>query len=1016
MNVFSQRVSWIILAVLISMLWGSAPMAAEECAATWYSLGYAASDNHAWFDVAAGPNRLVAVGDIGYTSYSNDGKKWYAGSLIRNYHNSVIYAFGKYVAVGWHGSFAYSSDGASWSQYNKDLLWDFKSLVYNPDKSVILAVGQGGWTATSTNGVSWNLWKNDGDFKHMLAVTYGNGKYIAACGDGYIRSSTDGKNWTDVQVTSQHLYGAAYGNGVYVVVGAGGVLFSSNDGITWKARTSNAQNNNLWGVIYTGSVFVAVGDNVRSQKSSPTLVSSNGSDWLAKDSKMVVSLLGLDYSPELKVISARGVWDSAIYSYCDGGSSIDPNITFTTPKGGERWTVGKVYNVTWTSYGAGGYLKMEYSIDDGKTWIVFDNSGGNDGVREWDIPDVHSDTCRVRLSSISTPSLKAISERFSIWNPNNVTITSPNGSESWQAGMTKNIKWKTQGTVGKVRLEYSLNGALNFTPLIVSTDNDGAYEWKLPSNLESTNCYIRIMEVGKIHINDMSDKSFSIFAPPQIHLDRSRLNFGYVISGAYTSGQKLEITNTGGGTLEWSLTSDVDWLTFTPASGSGDALTDISLNTANLLTPGVFTATVTVSSPNAVKTSETFTVFLTVKKLAEEKPPFGEFGSPLAGTTAAGSVPVTGWVLDDIEITSVKIYYNEKSYIGEALFVEGARPDVAAAYPDYPNNTRAGWGYMMLSNSLPDGNYRIYAVAIDKNMNEKELGGVDIIIDNAHAVKPFGTIDTPAPGGEISGIRFVNWGWALTPKPNMIPKDGKTIKVYIDGVSLGNPYEYNVNNPNVKNQFSDYLNSDGPTGYKHIDTTQYANGLHNISWTVKDNAGNEDGVGSRYFIIRNLNSSRGHMENTASGKPAAAETAKLTGRQGSLRKVSQLANIPAACAPVKFSSDYSKSFQTAAVSDNENADAVIAVRENQRIRIDLNDQNDIPRFYTGYMAFGEELHPLPAGSTLDSGKGLFYWQLGAGFMGQINLVFIGEGSQGEKIRRNITVSISPKFSLFTPNR
>jgi hypothetical protein len=30
--------------------------------------------------------------------------------------------------------------------------------------------------------------------------------------------------------------------------------------------------------------------------------------------------------------------------------------------------------------------------------------------------------------------------------------------------------------------------------------------------------------------------------------------------------------------------------------------------------------------------------------------------------------------------------------VGDATFVEGARPDVAAAYPCYPGSTRAGWG------------------------------------------------------------------------------------------------------------------------------------------------------------------------------------------------------------------------------------------------------------------------------------------------------------------------------------
>jgi hypothetical protein len=77
--------------------------------------------------------------------------------------------------------------------------------------------------------------------------------------------------------------------------------------------------------------------------------------------------------------------------------------------------------------------------------------------------------------------------------------------------------------------------------------------------------------------------------------------------------------------------------------------------------------------------------------------PFGSFDTPLDGSTAAGSIPVTGWALDDKGIASVKIYRQEGKnlvYIGDAVFVAGARPDVAAAYPRYPDNTKAGWGYI----------------------------------------------------------------------------------------------------------------------------------------------------------------------------------------------------------------------------------------------------------------------------------------------------------------------------------
>jgi len=118
---------------------------------------------------------------------------------------------------------------------------------------------------------------------------------------------------------------------------------------------------------------------------------------------------------------------------------------------------------------------------------------------------------------------------------------------------------------------------------------------------------------------------------------------------------------------------------------------------------------------------------------------------------------------------------DDRAYIGDAVFVEGARPDVEAAYPGYPQNSRAGWGYMLLTNFLPlgDGPYNLLAYATDLEGNEVLLGSKSIIVDNANAVLPFGAIDTPAQGGTASGNPYYNFGWALTPQPNFVPLDAR---------------------------------------------------------------------------------------------------------------------------------------------------------------------------------------------------------------------------------------------------
>ena len=190
-------------------------------------------------------------------------------------------------------------------------------------------------------------------------------------------------------------------------------------------------------------------------------------------------------------------------------------------------------------------------------------------------------------------------------------------------------------------------------------------------------------------------------------------------------------------------------------------------------------------------------------------------------------------------------------YVGDATLIEGARPDVAQTYPQFPNNTRAGWDYSFITNTLPDGLAMFDAYATDKEGNEQWIGGHGVIVDNANAVKPFGAIDTPTQGGEASGSSFRMNGWVLTPMPNKIPIDGSTINVFVDGKLAGNP-TYNIYREDIATLFPGYANSSGAGWYFDLDTTPYTDGVHTIQWTASDDADNTDGIGSRYFTINNI--------------------------------------------------------------------------------------------------------------------------------------------------------------------
>ena len=250
--------------------------------------------------------------------------------------------------------------------------------------------------------------------------------------------------------------------------------------------------------------------------------------------------------------------------------------------------------------------------------------------------------------------------------------------------------------------------------------------------------------------------------------------------------------------------------------------------------------------------------------------PFGVFETPIDGAHVAGSIAVTGWALDDVEVTRVRILRDPVTgeaggqlvFIGNAVFVRGARPDVERAYPSMPQNDRGGWGYLMLTSMLPNrgnGVFRIHAIADDAEGHSAALGTRTIVGVNSNATLPFGAIDTPAQGETVSGSVYPNFGWALTPRPKSIPTDGSTIRVIVDGVSLG-PVTYNLFRPDVASLFPGLANSGGAIGHRALDTTALAEGEHTIAWVVADSAGAMEGIGSRYFTV----------SNSADAVPAAA--------------------------------------------------------------------------------------------------------------------------------------------------
>jgi len=513
----------------------------------------------------------------------------------------------------------------------------------------------------------------------------------------------------------------------------------------------------------------------------------------------------------------------------------------------------------------------------------------------------------------------------------------------------------------------------------------------------------------------------TVTPPAAIHLDKTTLRFGSQ-AGATTGVQTVMISNSGGGTLNWTRTPSAAWITATPGSGTGAATVTIGANTTGLAA-GTYSGTVAFTDPAATNSPQNVTVNLTVYAPAGTQAPFGDFATPINGTTGVvGAIPVTGWALDDVEVTKIEIWrdpvlsageVNSRYFVGFAIFVEGLRPDVEALYTEYPLNYRGGWGYMLLTNFLPNhgnGTYVLYALAFDADGHTIELGAKTITCDNANAVKPFGTIDTPAQGGTVSGT-FYNFGWVLTPLPGTVPKDGHLITVFVDAVLRGNlstpPNVYNAYRPDVSNNFPGLNNTGGPgageggpVGAFNLNTTGFANGVHSIFWIAYDDMGRGEGIGSRFFTIANTG---------GSPEPAPAlEAGEAVD--------SKLSLVPVSLGPVMVKTGFDLNAEFAPRLPDADGILRIEIPEINRVEIELGGEEteagalrpSRTTHYRGYMVFGNEFRPLPVGSALDRRTGRFSWMPGPGFLGTYDLVFV-EGNAANPSRSfRVRVEITPK--------
>ncbi|WP_164002133.1 lamin tail domain-containing protein [Pyxidicoccus caerfyrddinensis] len=132
-----------------------------------------------------------------------------------------------------------------------------------------------------------------------------------------------------------------------------------------------------------------------------------------------------------------------------------------------------------------------------------------------------------------------------------ITVTSPNGGESWAGGSAHTITWSASG-VTSVKVEYSLNGGSTWSTLTSSTSaSSGSYAWTVPSSA-STTARVRVSDAADASVTDSSNASFTITTSgggtASVIVNEVMVNE----PGSDVTGEFVEVVNVGTGSADLS--------------------------------------------------------------------------------------------------------------------------------------------------------------------------------------------------------------------------------------------------------------------------------------------------------------------------------------------------------------------------------------------------------------------------------------------------------------------------------